>query len=305
MDVEVSENLADLGRRLRLAPCRRRMVGGLGRPLAPVVADPVPPPPGLRACCAHPRDRSRLRPLDPLPQGPLRRDDHRRPVAGVHRPLPRAIRGRRPLRVATSTTESRSRWSRTARSTCAFSFDSLVHVEHDVIEAYLPQLASKLTPDGIGFVHHSNMGAYGPPEWETRNQHWRGLGVSAQTFAATAHIHGLRCVSQEMLTWGDDTAAERLHLHLHEGGVRLGTAQRGRPRTRASRASRWRTPRGCLSCTRRRAATCASARASPCRCRPSRSRAPTGTPPAAPRSGRPASSASCLPSASRAACACA
>jgi SAM-dependent methyltransferase len=87
----------------------------------------------------------------------------------------------------------------------AFSFDSLVHVERDVIDAYLGQLATKLTANGIGFIHHSNMGIYGPAEWEHRNAHWRGHTVSAQLFEALAHQHGLRCVSQEMLTWGDDT----------------------------------------------------------------------------------------------------
>jgi SAM-dependent methyltransferase len=86
----------------------------------------------------------------------------------------------------------------------AFSFDSLVHVEHDVIDAYLSQLATKLTPNGIGFIHHSNMGIYGPAEWTNRNPHWRGASVSARTFGATANQHGLRCLSQEMLTWGTD-----------------------------------------------------------------------------------------------------
>jgi SAM-dependent methyltransferase len=43
----------------------------------------------------------------------------------------------------------------------AFSFDSLVHVEADVMNAYLEQLASKLSPDGVGFIHHSNIGSYG------------------------------------------------------------------------------------------------------------------------------------------------
>ena len=41
-----------------------------------------------------------------------------------------------------------------------FSFDSLVHAEKDVIEEYLLQLARKLTPNGVGFLHHSNIGAY-------------------------------------------------------------------------------------------------------------------------------------------------
>jgi SAM-dependent methyltransferase len=41
-----------------------------------------------------------------------------------------------------------------------FRFDSLVHIEVDVIESYLKQLASKLTPNGVGFIHHSNMSEY-------------------------------------------------------------------------------------------------------------------------------------------------
>ena len=41
-----------------------------------------------------------------------------------------------------------------------FSFDSLVYAENDVIAAYLSQLARKLSPDGVGFIHHSNIGAY-------------------------------------------------------------------------------------------------------------------------------------------------
>jgi ubiquinone/menaquinone biosynthesis C-methylase UbiE len=41
-----------------------------------------------------------------------------------------------------------------------FSFDSLVHAEKDVMLAYLSQIARKLTPDGVAFIHHSNIGAY-------------------------------------------------------------------------------------------------------------------------------------------------
>src|SRR5258707_10867408 len=35
-----------------------------------------------------------------------------------------------------------------------FSFASLIHAEMDVLEAYLKQLAKKLKPDGVGFLHH-------------------------------------------------------------------------------------------------------------------------------------------------------
>ncbi len=41
-----------------------------------------------------------------------------------------------------------------------FSFDSLVHAEEDVIRSYLDQLGQKLRPDGVGFLHHSNLGEY-------------------------------------------------------------------------------------------------------------------------------------------------
>ena len=42
----------------------------------------------------------------------------------------------------------------------AFSFDSLVHVEDAVMKEYIRQLAKKLTPNGVGFIHHSNLGEY-------------------------------------------------------------------------------------------------------------------------------------------------
>lgn len=41
-----------------------------------------------------------------------------------------------------------------------FSFDSLVHVEYEIILAYLREISDKLSPDGVGFIHHSNLGEY-------------------------------------------------------------------------------------------------------------------------------------------------
>ena len=41
-----------------------------------------------------------------------------------------------------------------------FTFDSLVHAERDVIESYLVQLAKKLKRNGVGVIHHSNLGEY-------------------------------------------------------------------------------------------------------------------------------------------------
>src|SRR5579863_1808939 len=41
----------------------------------------------------------------------------------------------------------------------AFSFDSLVHVESDVMFSYTNELARVLKPGGVAFLHHSNLDA--------------------------------------------------------------------------------------------------------------------------------------------------
>ena len=108
-----------------------------------------------------------------------------------------------------------------------FSFDSLVHVEMDVIESYLKQLAAKLTPNGVGFIHHSNLGEYATyfsllkkiPKGKIRDflsklriierkSHWRAFSMSAERFARIAFEAGLRCISQEIVNW--KTSPKRL-----------------------------------------------------------------------------------------------
>ena len=101
----------------------------------------------------------------------------------------------------------------------AFSFDSLVHADAEVIEAYLEQLARKLSPDGVGFFHHSNLGRYRrlnavthrTPDWARRRliprgalidiYAWRAEDVTARRFADACRSAGLACVSQEEITW--------------------------------------------------------------------------------------------------------
>jgi cyclopropane fatty-acyl-phospholipid synthase-like methyltransferase len=85
-----------------------------------------------------------------------------------------------------------------------FSFDSLVHVEQDVMDAYLGELARVLDENGVAFLHHSNMAAYTPEEVGPRMPHWRADSVSAEGVAATAAGCGLSCFKQELITWGDD-----------------------------------------------------------------------------------------------------
>jgi ubiquinone/menaquinone biosynthesis C-methylase UbiE len=99
-----------------------------------------------------------------------------------------------------------------------FSYDSLVHAEADVIQAYLRQLAKKLKPDGIGFIHHSNIGSYHPhfsiskrlPLSITKrlirlsildDSHWRAFSMTAPLFERYCDQAGLQCVSQELVNW--------------------------------------------------------------------------------------------------------
>jgi Methyltransferase domain len=107
----------------------------------------------------------------------------------------------------------------------AFSVDSLVHAEADVLAAYLCELEAKLTDDGVAFLHHSNLGAYlpllklsrelsrvapqgslprrvlakyGVTDWD----HWRGTSVTAEGFVALCSSADLVCVGQEAINWG-------------------------------------------------------------------------------------------------------
>jgi SAM-dependent methyltransferase len=85
----------------------------------------------------------------------------------------------------------------------AVSWDSLVHADPDVLEAYVHALARKLAPGGRAFLHHSNLGAFqGPLE----NPHWRDERMSAallQRFSAEA---GLALDGQQLVQWGSALA---------------------------------------------------------------------------------------------------
>jgi SAM-dependent methyltransferase len=101
-----------------------------------------------------------------------------------------------------------------------FSFDSLVHCEKDVIAAYLKEIARTLKSNGVGFIHHSNIGAYRrllgifkrlPSRFHIRNGFarlvslnataGRARSVSAATFRQLCGEANLDCISQELINW--------------------------------------------------------------------------------------------------------
>lgn len=99
----------------------------------------------------------------------------------------------------------------------AFSFDSLVHADQDVLTAYMAELRRVLKPEGVAFIHHSNLGAYAHryallgkvPRLlgglrrlrVLQRVHMRDAGVSAESVAAAAEANGLRCIGQEITPW--------------------------------------------------------------------------------------------------------
>lgn len=86
----------------------------------------------------------------------------------------------------------------------AFSWDSLVHCERDVIEGYLRELARVLRPGGVGFIHHSNLGNYPGgvgADGVVQNPGWRGPTMSWQVFRELCDKAGLWCLCQEPRTF--------------------------------------------------------------------------------------------------------
>lgn len=92
-------------------------------------------------------------------------------------------------------------------------FDSLVHCEFEVVASYLKQLATKLTPNGVGFIHHSNLAEYMrrglellPQEillQETANPGWRASTVDSAIVAELCRQFGMTAITQELFPWGE------------------------------------------------------------------------------------------------------
>ena len=96
----------------------------------------------------------------------------------------------------------------------AFSFDSLVHADADVIESYVTQLSDKLTEDGVAFLHHSNFAAL---DEGTENRHWRSESVSGERVCDLAESADLSVVSQERVNWGAPELTDCFTVLAHSG----------------------------------------------------------------------------------------
>jgi len=109
----------------------------------------------------------------------------------------------------------------------AFSWDSLVHVEEDVMASYLGELARVLKPGAFGFLHHSNLA--GIDGARISNSHWRGRTMSAERFRAIADALDLVCIAQELVPWGGEEPIDALTLFCRP--------EPGRPHAEPARVS--------------------------------------------------------------------
>jgi ubiquinone/menaquinone biosynthesis C-methylase UbiE len=103
-----------------------------------------------------------------------------------------------------------------------FSFDSLVHVDAEDLDAYVSELGRKLKVGGHGFIHHSNLGAYARltrftkavsrtipsyriGKWLRQTvliaDCWRAENMTARRFVDLCQDHGLACTGQELVNW--------------------------------------------------------------------------------------------------------
>jgi hypothetical protein len=93
-----------------------------------------------------------------------------------------------------------------------FSFDSLVHVRGETIEAYVGQFAAKLTANGMAFIHHSNLGQFAASASRRARalvsrkkvvgtDHQRDPEMTADLFRELGEQHGLKCLGQELVNW--------------------------------------------------------------------------------------------------------
>ncbi|WP_084031851.1 class I SAM-dependent methyltransferase [Desulfonatronum lacustre] len=81
-----------------------------------------------------------------------------------------------------------------------FSFDSLVHVEYEIIKEYIGKIIKLLKNDGFAFIHHSNLFEY--RKKMPSKTHARAPSVSASHIEKLVDKCGGKVVIQEKVNWG-------------------------------------------------------------------------------------------------------
>lgn len=88
----------------------------------------------------------------------------------------------------------------TAQIDFVWSFDAFVHMDRDVIGAYLKEIARVLKPGGTAIIHHSNVADL-DKHTQAKAEGWRAP-MTAALFAELAQAAGFEVVSQ-FVYWDD------------------------------------------------------------------------------------------------------
>ena len=101
-----------------------------------------------------------------------------------------------------------------------FSFDSLIHADAEVMRAYIGEISRVLAPDGVAWIHHSNLAEIEGDASESplRRVHLRDPSVSGALVEGWAREVNLHVGLQEILPWGDDTSGDCISILVRPEG---------------------------------------------------------------------------------------
>jgi SAM-dependent methyltransferase len=97
-----------------------------------------------------------------------------------------------------------------------FSFDSMVHEDVSVLNAYIQQIMELLSDNGICFIHHSNFGQIITPNISIIDHpgfiHNRDQSSSAAIVKNIVNQYGGKIIIQELINWGCDSLIDCITL---------------------------------------------------------------------------------------------
>lgn len=94
-----------------------------------------------------------------------------------------------------------------------YSWDSMVHFERGVVEAYVHEFARVMRPGATGFVHHSNHGAFSDDPDIERAPHLRS-NLSAELFGRYCGASGLVRTHFLVFDWGGAPQSDCISVFL-------------------------------------------------------------------------------------------
>jgi len=83
----------------------------------------------------------------------------------------------------------------------AFSYDSLVHVDISILSGYVAQVINKLKPDGVAFIHHSNLSEAFADRSHPIMTRTRDETVSCSAVKSLIESNNGKVLFQEKLNW--------------------------------------------------------------------------------------------------------